>query len=101
MPRPIDAAMAADRPAKKTIRAKWIDKVQEKEPDLQIDNSPLYLTMPGAEGKEIDLLIRRGVLRRNDTGSIAAEDGLKVVAIEYDDDAQLALRKKYPGLSVR
>src|SRR5205814_1410806 len=62
---------------------------------------PLYLTLCGGEGLEIEELIRRGVIRRTPAGNIDDEDGSKVVAVEADFRAELRLHQKFAGLSVR
>ncbi len=91
--------MAADRPAKNAIRKLWIDRVEAAVPSLS-DTGPLYFTLPGASGVEIGMLIERGILDLNPTGSITDGDGRKVVALESSSKAEIELKAKYPGLKV-
>jgi len=56
--------------------------------------------LPGAEGKDIELLISEGVVATTATGAIAASDIGKVVAVESNSEAVLALQRKFPGLRI-
>ena len=98
MNRPIDEALAADRPAKRTVRNLWLKEVNKYPGD---ETHPLYLTLPGAEGKDIQLLIDNGIVSRTETGAISAEDQKKIVAIESNSEAVLSLQRKFPGLKIR
>jgi hypothetical protein len=94
--------MMDERPEKDTVRDLWADRVEEfaaaSEPDGE--RSPLYLGLCGAEGLDIIALAERGVVRRTETGAIAEEDHGKLVAVESDRDAALALKEKFNGLDV-
>lgn len=94
--------MAADRPEKRTIRDLWADEAAEFrerfEATDRADAVPLFVTLSGAEGRDIERLIERGVLRLTASGAIAADDLSRVVAIESNPDAELAVRTRYPGL---
>jgi len=100
MTRAVDDAMAAERPEKQTVRELWIDEVElqdQSPPDTRV---PLYLTLPGARGGDIEALIDRGVLRRTGTPAIEEPEALKVVAIEHSPTAIIALQTRYPGLKI-
>lgn len=97
MPRPIDAAMEEDRPAKRAVRELWLDIVHEERG--YSGTAPLYLTMPGAAGREIELLVERGILQQLDTGAIDDADAMRVVAVESSLNAMAELKKRFPGLS--
>ncbi len=88
--------MRDDRAAKRTVRKRWVDEVK-KYPEA---NGPVYLTLPGAEGKDIDLLIEEGVIQLTDTGAIAEADIRKVVAVESNSEAVLSLQRKFVGLRI-
>lgn len=96
MSRPIDAALSQDRPAKRTVRRLWLDEVNQ----YTANEGPLYLTLPGAEGKDIELLIEAGIVSTTDTGAISAADIGKIVAVESNSEAVLSLQRKYPGLRI-
>lgn len=98
--RPVDTAMAEDRPAKESVRALWMDFVQRAQEDWDASDTPLYLTLPGRRGREIELLIERKILSTTPTGAIAEDDLRKVVAVEFDPAAEVELRRRYPGLKV-
>jgi len=99
--RAIDEAMAADRPAKQVIRKWWIDAVESRlEGALQSGDLP-YLTLPGALGLDVKLLIDRGLLPTTEAGQIDTSTPLIVVAFESSSLAVADLRATYPGLKVR
>lgn len=89
--------MEEDRPAKQAIRNLWIDLVYEQR--AFSGAAPLYLTMPGAVGREIDLLIERGLLRQLETGAIDDADAKRVVVVESSPNAMAELKKRFPGIS--
>ncbi|MCY4046795.1 MAG: hypothetical protein OXF42_01610 [Candidatus Dadabacteria bacterium] len=100
-PRRIDTAMARKRPEKNYIRNEWVKivkNIQEKRSDTGV---PLYVTLSGREGKDIDCLIKHGILEQTETGAIRDKDTWKVVAIEKNGPAATELRRKFPGLDVR
>lgn len=96
----VDIAMAEDRPEKGCMRELWMETVVEVDAHYAGDGPPLYLTLPGARGFEIDLLIARGVLETTETGAIAPEHQQKVIAIESRREAIAALAARYPGLKL-
>lgn len=98
MNRPIDQALAEARPAKTTIRNKWVVEVQKY---AGTSNRPLYLTLPGAEGRDIQLLIDAGLIRVTETGAIEEDDQPKVIAVEANSEAVLSLQRRFPGLRIR
>lgn len=100
MTRAVDDAMAAERPEKQTVRELWMDEVQRHEGEQLPDDVPLYLTLPGARGGDIEALIDRGVLRLTETGAIEDPEAMKVVAIEHSPSAVIALQRRYPGLKI-
>jgi hypothetical protein len=98
MHRPIDVAMGENRPEKETVRGLWVDAVSEAEDDP--DGPPLYLTLPGAHGHDVQRLIDAKLVRLAQNGAVAREDIWKVVAVESNNDAFLALKRRLPGLRV-
>ncbi|GAP12787.1 hypothetical protein LARV_00523 [Longilinea arvoryzae] len=98
--RPIDDAMAANRPEKNFVRHLWLDEIQRAEQEGYDSHYPLYLTLPGRLGGEINLLIEHGIVRRTETGAIHSEDSHKIVALESSKAAQIELLRRYPGMNV-
>lgn len=98
--RPVDDAMAANRPEKNFIRQLWVDEIRKVETQGYHDEYPIYLTLPGASGLEIGLLADKGIIRLTETGAIHDDDSHKVVAIESSKKAQVELLRRYPGLNV-
>lgn len=92
--------MAAERPAKSRVRQMWVERVEAAASDLDLAKGPLYLTLPGALGLEIEMLIERGVIARNKVGAIEAADLNKIIAIESNEAAELELRHRFTGLKV-
>lgn len=89
--------MGEDRPDKRAVRDLWLTIIEaEKEYSGPV---PLYLTMPGAAGHEIGLLVERDILRVSETGAIEDPDGIRVVAVESSPNAMAELKKRFPGLS--
>jgi hypothetical protein len=90
--------MAGERPEKAAMRRLWLEvitaAVQER------GDEPLYLTLSGGEGKDIELLIDHGLVDRTETGAIAENDQDLIVAVESNTAAYTSLRLKYPGLRV-
>jgi hypothetical protein len=99
MSRPIEHALEAERPAKATVRALWLREVRRYEATNH--ERPLYLTLPGALGKDIEMLVDAAVLTRTETGAISEPDRHKVVAIESNSDAIYSLQQRFPGLAIR
>ena len=61
---------------------------------------PLYLTLAGAEGRDIDQLVEAGLVEETETGGIAESSMTKVVAIESNAEAVLSLQRKFPALKI-
>lgn len=98
--RPVDLAMAEDRPEKRTIRALWIEEVKSVAAEYPEDDIPWYLTLSGAQGRDIQLLIDEGLISLTEVNSIAAQDQGKVVAVENNSQAILILQKRFIGLRI-
>jgi hypothetical protein len=97
-PAPVQVAMALQRPDKWAVRSKWLERVKyfaDRYPD---DPVPLYVTLPGAEALDVQMLVDSGVIRLTEIGSIYDEDLRKIVAVESDASAAIEVRKKFPGL---
>jgi hypothetical protein len=99
--RPVDLAMAENRPEKGVVRQLWVKKVMTAAEGISPGDEPLYLTLPGAEGRDIQLLIEAGLLSTTEVHTIAEEDQWKVVAVESDNEAVAALQRKYIGLRIK
>lgn len=99
MVQPVDAAMAEERPEKQTIRALWVECVDEI---VEADGrEPVYLTLCGEQGLDVEALVEQGLLRRHPSSlAIFEEDAHKVVAVEARPDAQLKIRRRFPGLKL-
>src|SRR5262245_37762567 len=91
--RPVDQAMVEGRPAKQAMRNLWLDIAKECNQTTP-DTIPLYLTLSGAEGHDIQRLIDEGILELTETRSVATGHQSKVVAIEHNPLAVLHLQKK-------
>jgi hypothetical protein len=101
MNRRVDRAMDLDRPAKQTMRRIWAEIIEQYAAVHVIDaEAPLYLTLSGAQGRDIEVLIQRGVIARTESGAIRAEDAAKVVAVESSSAAVLELQRRFPGLKI-
>src|SRR3569832_2316096 len=98
--RGVDKAMGADRPDKQRIRSLWLKEVMSASCAAETDEVPLYLSLPGALGKDIELLVEAGVVTLADNRAIAAGDEWKVVAVESSSSAVLELKKRFSGLRV-
>ena len=100
MPRPIDIAMGEDRPEKRVIRELWLEKAAELDQEFPDDQVPLYLTLSGAEGRDIELFAQKNLIELTEVGGIAEESQKRVVAVERNATAVLTLQRKYPGLKI-
>lgn len=99
--RPVDQAMNEERAEKLTIRSLWLEEVKsiaEQYPESEV---PWYLTLSGAEGRDIKLLIDEGLISLTEVGSIEEKDQHKVVAVENSNEAVLQLQKKFVGLRIK
>lgn len=100
MPRDVDEAMAAERPEKRTVRALWVGEVELAHGSEPPEPVPLYLTMPGAAGGDIQALIDRGAISLTETGAIADAERLRLVAVEHSPSAVVELQRRFPGLKI-
>jgi hypothetical protein len=91
--------MFQQRPAKQTVRKLWLEKILERRAQYNGD-VPVYLTLAGAEGYDIEMLIAADVLQVTDTGAIVDPEALLVVAVESNSDASSELQRKFSGLEV-
>lgn len=100
--RPVDKALEQELPEKKLLRNKWVDAVKEAEKyHSGNDKYPLYVTLSGPEGKDIELLIKNNIIKITENGAINSDDQWKVVAIEKNGPKATELRNKFPGLKVK
>jgi hypothetical protein len=99
--RPIDRAMCEDRLQKNTIRNLWLEEIKSAAKSHNSTRTPLYLTLPGAEGRDIELLISEGIIRTTENMSILEDDIPKIVAVENSNHAIIALQKKFIGLNIQ
>lgn len=98
--RPVHQAMAEARPEKSAVRKLWIERAvhhSTRSPNLE---DPLYLTLSGAEGEEISMLIDAGLLKLTEVNSIDSRFQHRVVAIENNHVAYTRLQTKFPGLKI-
>ncbi len=98
--RDVDVAMAADRPAKQSVRQLWLQQAQHFNELYPEDDVPLYLTLSGAEARDIRLLAEHQIIKLTEVGGIAEESKNRVVAVESDQQAFLQLKLAFPGLRV-
>lgn len=98
--RPVDKAMRAVRSEKSTVRGIWIDVLKSYDKTYGNPEELLYVTLPGAEGLEIDLLAKSNLISLTETGGISQESMSRVAAIESNKLAVGALQKKFPGLKI-
>ena len=99
--RPVDIAMAEDRLEKRTIRSLWLDEVKEVARQFPESEVPWYLTLSGAEGRDIQLVIDEGLLSLTEVNSIAEKDQGKIVAVEQNNLAIATLQRKFIGLRIK
>ena len=97
---PVNDAMAENRPAKQTIRSLWLEEVIAIARQYPNSIEPWYLTLPGAEGRDIQLIIDAGLISLTEVNSIAEKDQWKIVAVEQNNRAVLSLQKKFIGLKI-
>src|SRR5438128_8562239 len=100
MNRGVDRAMAAERPEKATMRSLWVEEVCRADSAGATDRVPLYVTLPGAHGRDIQALVDRGVLALSETGAVGDIADMRVVAIERSANALVELGKRFPGLKI-
>jgi len=92
--------MAAARPEKATVRGLWVEEVRAARDATPPEVVPLYVTLPGAEGGDIQALIDAGIIGLEENGAIAAEDGLRIVAVENSPGAVIQLQSRFFGLKI-
>jgi len=100
MPRQIDVAMTEDRHEKISMRKIWAEVAERESLEHIIPDEPLFLTLSGAEGRDIDELIQQGIINTEENLAISEEDRYKVVAVENSATAVLRLQQKFPGLKI-
>jgi len=64
------------------------------------DDVPLYLTLGGAEGRDIHLLAEQGIIHLTEVGGLAELSQRRVVAVESSPMAVATLQRKLPGLKI-
>jgi hypothetical protein len=99
--RPIDAAMGENRPAKAVVRQWWVDQIRDRKTTAVRYGVPVYMTLPGAEGRDIRALIDAGVIAVTEAGGITDEDSRLLVAFESNMQSLGALKKNFPNLDVQ
>jgi hypothetical protein len=98
MTRRVDDAMAAERPEKRTMRALWVEEVERlADGDSEV---PLYLTMPGARGGDIQALIDADIVNLTETSALADPEKTRLVAVENSPQAIVELQRHFPGLKI-
>lgn len=98
--RPVDRAMDRERTEKHTVRVFWLEEARAYSDGFPEDEEPLYLTLSGAEGRDIQLFAEHGLIELTETGSVASEDQEKIIAVESSSQAVLQLQRRYPGLKI-
>jgi hypothetical protein len=93
--------MSAERIEKEAIRSLWLAAVKEVAKEHPETDVPWYLTLSGAEARDIQLLIDEGLLGLTEVRSIQEKDQHKVVAVENSNQAILELQKRLPGLKIK
>jgi hypothetical protein len=100
MIRHVDAAMDDERPEKQRVRALWLQKLRSYRAAYPNDDVPLYLTLSGAQGRDVQLLISEGLINLTEIGAIATPDQGIAVAIESNANAVWELQRRIPGLKI-
>lgn len=98
--RDIDAAMIEDRQEKIYMRRTWSEIAERENQHHDHPDIPLFLTLSGAEGRDIEELIRKGIITVEENSAISDDDRFKVVAVENSAIAVLRLQQKFPGLKI-
>jgi hypothetical protein len=93
--------MLQQREPKQRVRQYWLNEVREEFASYDSAEEPLYLTLPGADGFDIRLLMAEGFVAATETGAIAHEHRHRVVAVERSNSAVLKLQSAIPGLRIR
>jgi len=100
-PRPVDKAMSEERIEKNVIRSLWLDIVKNVAKEHPETDVPWYITLSGAEARDIQLLIDEEIISLTEVGAIQENDQNKVIAVENNNQAILDLQKKLPGLKIK
>lgn len=100
-PRPIDSAMADDRPAKDVVRQWWVQQVQQRKLEAIALNVRAYLTLPGGDGRDIQALIDAGVIAVTEAGVITDVDTKLLVAYEANTRTAAQVKRTFPNLDVQ
>jgi hypothetical protein len=84
------------------MRQLWVDAVgvADNLAGPHKTDPPLYLTLPGAHGLDVQRLIDAGLVQVAENGAIAPQDVWKVVAVERNNKASLVLKERLRGLRV-
>ena len=97
----VDRAMAEDRPEKRTVRSIWVEQVKTVAEQFPDSKEPWYLTLSGAEGRDIQVIIEEGLISLTEVNSIAEEDQYKIIAVERNNRAIAKLQRKFIGLRIK
>lgn len=98
--REVDVAMADERPAKQAVRELWVKQYQDYNKLYPGEDVPLYLTLCGAEARDIKLLAERGLIKLTETGGIATESQNRIIAIERSNPSALVAQRQHPGMKI-
>lgn len=98
--RPVDLAMASERPEKEVVRQLWLETAVTYAEAYPDDRYPLYLTLSGAAGKDVAMLIANGLVPLAETGAIASRAKHRIIAVEANIQAVVALSERFPGLKI-
>lgn len=98
--RGVDTAMAVERPAKRAIRKLWLEQAQYFDQHFPENDVPLYLTLSGAEARDIRLFAQNNLIQLTEVDGIATESQERVIAIEANKQAVLKLQRQMPGLKI-
>lgn len=99
--RPVDAAMTENRVDKQAIRSLWLYEVKTMAKINNNQNVPLYLTLSGAEGHDIKMILDSGLISLTEIEAISEKDQHKIVAVESNMSAIAKLQKKFIGLKIK
>ena len=92
--------MSEDRAEKRAVRSLWVSAVESAAMQHPNSEVPWYLTLPGGEGRDIQLLIQKGLISLTEVNSIAESDQNRIVAVEKNSRAIANLQKLYTGLRI-
>lgn len=98
--RPVDRAMDQERTEKHAVRMFWLEEARDYMDRYPEDEEPLYLTLSGAEGRDVRLFAEHGLIKLTETNSVVREDQGKIIAVESSAQVVLQLQRKYPGLKI-